>query len=74
MGRFFFFSFSSASASGILVSQSRTEPMPPAVEMQSLNHWTTREVTGKDLKLGAHRLSKDEAEQRRELPCMRLIH
>ena len=70
----FFFSFGSAAACGIFVSQPRTEPMPSAVEVQSLNHWTTREVTGKDLKSGAHRLSKDEVEQRRELLCMSLIH
>ena len=28
----------------ILVPQAGTEPMSPAVETQSLNHWTTREV------------------------------
>ena len=28
----------------ILVSQPGIEPMPPAVEVRSLNHWTTREV------------------------------
>ena len=59
---------------GILVSRAGIEPTLPALEAQSLNHWTTREVTGKDSKLGAHRLSKNGAEQRRELPCMRLIH
>ena len=58
----------------ILVPQPVIKPGPPAVEAQSLNHWTTREATGKDSKLGAHRLSKNGAEQRRELPCMRLIH
>ena len=30
-------------ACGILVSQPGVEPMPPAVEVQSLNHWTARE-------------------------------
>ena len=29
---------------GILVPQSGTEPAPAAVEVQSLNHWTVREV------------------------------
>ena len=28
----------------ILAPQPGIEPMPPAVEVQSLNHWTTREV------------------------------
>ena len=28
----------------ILVPQARIEPLPPVVEAQSLNHWTTREV------------------------------
>ena len=28
----------------ILVPQSGIEPSPPAVKVQSLNHWTTREV------------------------------
>ena len=31
-------------ACGILVPLPRIEPMPPALEAQSLNHWTTREV------------------------------
>jgi len=31
-------------AFGILVSWPGMEPMPPALEMQSLNHWTAREV------------------------------
>ena len=30
----------------ILVPQSGIEPMPPAVETRSLNHWTTREIPG----------------------------
>ena len=29
---------------GILVPQPGIKPMPPAVEVWSLNHWTTREV------------------------------
>ena len=32
-------------ACGILVPQSGIEPMPPAVEVWSPNHWTAREVT-----------------------------
>ena len=31
-------------ACGILVSGSGIEPVPPALEVQSLNHWTAREV------------------------------
>ena len=31
-------------ACGILVLQAGIEPVPPALEAQSLNHWTTREV------------------------------
>ena len=31
-------------ACGILVLQTGIEPMPPAVEARSLNHWTAREV------------------------------
>ena len=31
-------------AFGILVLQPEIEPVPPAVEAQSLNHWTAREV------------------------------
>ena len=31
-------------ACGILVPRPGIKPMPPAVEAQSLNHWTTREV------------------------------
>ena len=33
-----------AMACGILVPQPGIKPMPPAVEVLSLNHWTTREV------------------------------
>ena len=32
---------------GILALQLGIESMPPAVEVQSLNHWTTKEVPGK---------------------------
>ena len=35
-------------ACGILVPQLGTEPIPPAVDMQNLNHWTTREVLGNE--------------------------
>ena len=31
---------------GILVPQQDIEPAHPALEAQSLNHWTTREVPG----------------------------
>ena len=31
-------------ACGILVPRPGIEPVPPAVEAQSLNHWTTREI------------------------------
>ena len=31
-------------ACGILVPQPGIEPVPPAVEARSLNHWTAREV------------------------------
>ena len=31
-------------ACGILVLQPEIEPVPPAVEVWSLNHWTAREV------------------------------
>ena len=33
-------------ACGILVPQPGTESVPPAKELQSLNHWTAREVPG----------------------------
>ena len=29
---------------GILISQPGKEPMPPALEAQSLNHWTAQEA------------------------------
>ena len=41
---FFFFLFGCITASGILVPQPGIEPMPPAVEAQSPDHWTAREV------------------------------
>ena len=31
-------------ACGILVLRPGVEPVPPALEMQSIKHWTTREV------------------------------
>ena len=40
----FFFSWPRCVACGILVPQPGIKPVPPAVEVQSLNHWTTREV------------------------------
>ena len=46
----FFYSWPPHTACGILVSQPGTEPMPPAVEAQSLNHWIAREVLAVCLK------------------------
>ena len=40
----FFFFFGCAAACRILVPQPGIEPVPPAVEAWSPNHWTTREV------------------------------
>ena len=41
----FCFSFwPSRTACEILVPQKGIKPMPPALEAQSLNHWTAREV------------------------------
>ena len=39
-----YFFFFLATLCGILVPQPGIEPVPPAVEAWSLNHWTTREV------------------------------
>ena len=46
MGLFFFslIFWPCCMACGVLVPQLGIEPEPPAVEAQSLNHWTTREV------------------------------
>ena len=41
---FFFFFWLHLAAHGILIPQARIEPVPPASEAQSLNHWTAREV------------------------------
>ena len=41
---YFWFLWPHCVACGILVPQPGTKPAPPAVEAQSLNHWTTREV------------------------------
>ena len=41
---FFFFFWPRRAACGILVPQPGIKPAPPAVEAQSLNHWTAREV------------------------------
>ena len=41
---FFFFFCPHIMACRILVPQPGIEPMPPGVEVQSLNHWTAREV------------------------------
>ena len=35
-------------AQGMLVPQPGLGPSPPAVEVQSLNHWTTTEVPSKE--------------------------
>ena len=43
---FFLTFWSFPMACGILVPQPEIEPIPPALEVQSLNHWTTREVPG----------------------------
>ena len=40
----FFFFGCAAQLVGILVPQPGVEPVPPAVEARSLNHWTAREV------------------------------
>ena len=40
----FYFFGPHSKASGILTPQPEIEPAPPAVEAQSLNHWTTRDV------------------------------
>ena len=41
---FFFFFWPLCMACGILVAGPGIKPAPPAVEAQSLNPWTTREV------------------------------
>ena len=41
---FFPLSWPCSVAYGILVPWPGIEPMPPAVEVQSLNHWTSKEV------------------------------
>ena len=41
---FFFFFWPHPKVHGILVPQPGIKPMPPAVEVQSLNSWTPREV------------------------------
>ena len=41
---FFFYFWPLSAACGILVPQPGIEPMSPAVEVQSLNHWTAKEV------------------------------
>ena len=40
-----FFIFFGPTACGILAPQPRIEPMPPALEVWSINHWTPREVS-----------------------------
>ena len=41
---FFFFFWLHHTAYGVLVHQPGTEPVLPAVEVRSLNHWTAKEV------------------------------
>ena len=41
---FFFFFWPSLVACGILVPRPGIKPVPPAVEVWSLHHWTSREV------------------------------
>ena len=48
------FFWSRQAAGGILVPRPGIEPAPPAVEAQSLNHWTTREVQLHIYLLDAH--------------------
>ena len=43
-------------ACGILFSQPGIEPTPLALEVWSLNHWTTREVTKIDILKGSDEL------------------
>ena len=43
---FFFFFLATRTAFQILVPHLEIEPVPPAVEAQSPNHWTTREFLG----------------------------
>ena len=44
-------------ACGILVPQTGMEPMPPAWETQTLNHWTTREALSQLLFSSSNELS-----------------
>ena len=48
MGKKDFFFLQHLSACGILVPLPRIEPLTPAVEAQTRNHWTTREVPKDD--------------------------
>ena len=52
-GEDFFFFGGEATAYGILIPQPGIEPMRPAMEAQTPNHWTTREVPqGEDFEEG----------------------
>ena len=63
---FFFFSFwPRQAACGNLVPQPGIEPMPPAAEAWSLNHWTAREVPG-DIELLSSNLPS--------VTCQWLVH
>ena len=45
---FFFFFRQQCTAYGVLGPRSRVEAPSPAVEVQSLNHWTVRQAPGRD--------------------------
>ena len=56
---FLFFFWLCCMACGILVPQPGIEPMPPALEAQSFNHWTAREVPGNvNLGVGGRKKNK----------------
>ena len=46
-------------ACGILVPRPGMEPAPPALEVQSLNHWTPREVRGLPYLMPLHAVSSE---------------
>lgn len=50
---FFFFFWLCCVAHGILILQPEIEPIPPALKTQSLNHWTARAKSPKNLFLSS---------------------
>ena len=50
---YFFFFWLHHVACGILVPQPGIEPVPPAAEARSLNHWTAREFSKNEILLFA---------------------